>query len=129
MTCAICGCRDDDACPEVCSWAETEAPANVPICSSCVQLAGELGRKVVAIFAGRRGLARAVAPDVFRIGWELLTWLTLESDGPGAVLDRWAQSEPWSAEPAGLLEGRKVWWRARGSKPPKTPARRRGVVK
>ena len=44
----------------------------------------------------------------FEIGWSLLTWLTLEDAGPGAVIDRWGASEPWSDQPGGLLEGRKV---------------------
>ena len=127
MTCAICGCRDDDACPEVCSWSP-DAPAGVPVCSSCMDMAEALGQLALKLAEGR-AMRRPTRSRHFELGWELLTWLTLEQDGPGAVVDRWGASEPWSDQPGGLLEGRKVWERARGVKASKTRRQRRKVAK
>jgi hypothetical protein len=117
VTCAICGCHDDDACPEVCAWSE-DAPAGVPVCSSCMEMAEALGHVALELARGRQ-TRRPTRSHSFEIGWSLLTWLTLEDAGPGAVIDRWGASEPWSDQPGGLLEGRKVWERARGLRPRK----------
>lgn len=35
--CRVCGCTDDDACPEGCSWVPTDLPGD--LCSRCGALA------------------------------------------------------------------------------------------
>lgn len=34
-TCQRCGCRDDRACPDGCSWAEVDRTKRTGICTNC----------------------------------------------------------------------------------------------